>query len=608
MLLELDSTQKHLQERLQRAQQQLTSSNIEKDSLVTERDRVLTKLQDACEDISKLTRKLSQKDRELEHSESIRTTNEELRHQVAHYKQLNSKLETENAELRFKRDSARKDLGFTKEGYDEAKIDLGKMEIEMGYTRGEADCLRKQHQAALAKTKGLRADNEFLTKWNHELAEDKESAWAEVDLFAKHERLNEEKIESLSKSKKSLTDKVKGLEAETGQLRKEVASLKNAVDFYRNGQKGDFSARMDDLRGQFDQMRANQASEEATENHSLQRDKHSAPMDLAFTEEIGFKDITAPTFTDTQTHNLRHPSGGHKVAFDLPAKGATKPATSNSARRPVSRGSRASVDYDADSETTGQQSTGTDDQVELSVPVNVSQPQPAPKILKSAVKQSIPRRSSEPDLTSNTMGSDVAKNRRSLSADGPRVANCAHDLQNCTICARILPSSAAEVSSGKKRVIVQRPIPVSEREGYSQDLTMRPAQSPGHALAIVIKSLQDESKHLQEEMTLMQQRYNEFDKSKGKSKLMVVTRHIRCLQQQLQAKDNQIYNLYDVLEGQKAADQDMEEDELEMTLKEITGMSLADILQFNEENGYVDTTWDGGLDASDKAYIMAGGR
>lgn len=598
-----------MKERLHQTQQQLTSSNIEKDSLVTERDRVLTKLQDACEDISKLTRKLSQKDRELEHSESIRTTNEELRHQVAHYKQMNSKLETENAELRFKRDSARKDLGFTKEGYDEAKIDLGKMEIEMGYSRGEADCLRQQHQAALAKTKGLRADNEFLTKWNHELAEDKESAWAEVDLFAKHERLNEEKIESLSRSKKNLTDKVKGLEAETGHLRKEVANLKHAIDFYRNGQKGDFSARMDDLRGQFDQMRANQATVEMTENLSLQKEKHSAPMDLAFTEEIGFKDMTAPTFTDTQTHNLRHASGGHKVAFDLPAKEEAKPATTSNSRRPASRGSRASVDYDADSETTGQQSTGTDDQVELSVPVNVSQPQHAPKILKSAVKQGLPtRRASEPDLASNMMASDFAKDRRSLSADGQRPAVCPHDLQNCTICARILPCSAAEVSSGKKRVTVQRPVPVSEREGYSQDLTMRPAQSPGHALAIVIKSLQDESKHLQEEMSLMQQRYNEFDKSKGKSKLMVVTRHIRHLQQQLQAKDSQIYNLYDVLEGQKAADQDMEEDELEMTLKEITGMSLADILQFNEENGYMDTTWEGGLDASDKAYIMAGGR
>lgn len=180
-----------------------------------------------------------------------------------------------------------------------------------------------------------------------------------------------------------------------------------------------------------------------------------------------------------------------------------------------------------------------------------------------------------------------------LSDQARRVLDdlCEHSCRNCVVCSRIVAHkgalSSAELSEGKKRISVHRPVPVTDRPPVTEDPTVRPAQTPGHALALVIKGLEDEAAHLSMELASMQAKYNRADKSldrKGRRKL---AEEIKAMLRKLEVKNDQVYALYDVLEGQKVAGQAMSEEELEVTVFSIAGVSVRDVT--NTENG----TWNG---------------
>ncbi|KAL5614943.1 hypothetical protein BROUX41_005011 [Berkeleyomyces rouxiae] len=175
-----------------------------------------------------------------------------------------------------------------------------------------------------------------------------------------------------------------------------------------------------------------------------------------------------------------------------------------------------------------------------------------------------------------------------LSVDARKVLDdlCEHSCRNCSVCTRISTHtnviSPAELLEGKKRVLVARPVPVSDRipiaaASHFEDPTMRPSQPPGNALAIVIKALEDESEHLNMELASLQARYNALDKSLGKRERRLVASQLRAIIKKLEAKNDQIYALYDVLEGQKQAGQAMSEEQLETTIMSITGMNVAGV-------------------------------
>jgi hypothetical protein len=105
---------------------------------------------------------------------------------------------------------------------------------------------------------------------------------------------------------------------------------------------------------------------------------------------------------------------------------------------------------------------------------------------------------------------------------------------------------------------------------------------------MVIKGLEDESHHLQLELTRLQAKYNGTDKALGRRERLRMAEGIRTLLKQVEAKNDQIYSLYDVLEGQKAAGQAMSDEELEMTVLNITGMTVRDVTSGSEH-----LTWEG---------------
>ncbi|KAM7206951.1 hypothetical protein V8F33_000050 [Rhypophila sp. PSN 637] len=172
----------------------------------------------------------------------------------------------------------------------------------------------------------------------------------------------------------------------------------------------------------------------------------------------------------------------------------------------------------------------------------------------------------------------------SLSAEARRILDglSTHSCSNCHVCIRIAANgdrrtavaatgkfviSAEDARKGKKTVSVEKPVPVSERmPAGEEDATLRPATSPGEALAIVIKETQDEIDHLQMSLKRLNEQYFGLDKSLGQRERRRLMGEIKRLQAEVESKSGVLYRLFDVLEGQKVAGQMMDVEEVDVTV------------------------------------------
>lgn len=201
---------------------------------------------------------------------------------------------------------------------------------------------------------------------------------------------------------------------------------------------------------------------------------------------------------------------------------------------------------------------------------------------------SLSRRHSEPggrrgarqeyeDMTSEFIIPDIISNgqkdeaRPALSSCARQVLDnlCAHDQKNCTICARI--ASVKTKIDTKQKIHITRPVPVSDRmpvvAPYEEEPTLRPSVAPGLALATVMKGLQDEIDHLRTDHSRVHAAYIRYDASMGKKQRRSLKLHLEKTIISIDRKMDQIYALYDVLEGQKASGQSMTEEDIEITLQ-----------------------------------------
>lgn len=236
-----------------------------------------------------------------------------------------------------------------------------------------------------------------------------------------------------------------------------------------------------------------------------------------------------------------------------------------------------------------------------------SQSQKAAASIKSSMK-SKHHKSATVDVTTtttttrnrqdaNTTATSMRSDCPALSPSARRVLDdlCEHNCKNCVVCSRISSHRGTvtlkEAAEGKKRVKVPKPIPATEQQKqqrqqtqqtqnaarYADEPTMRPWQAPGAALAMVIKGLEDEAAHMKMELARLQARYAELDASVGRRERKEMAARIKEALRRLEVKNDQIYALYDVLEGQKQAGQAMSEEELEVTIFSITGLTVKDI-------------------------------
>lgn len=611
----------------------------------------MQKLQEACEDITKLTRKLSIKEKELETSHRQLESTEQMHHD---------------------NDALRRDIISLKHGRDA-------LELENVSLRTENETMQQKQESLIMENRTLRSTNKSLVDENEDLRQNLDRVQKEFDAAQEQVALLRQEVETISEERSTLREdneslvrhnekyfndnkilrrensgferSIHDMHDENLKLKDEVDFLKQQLDHCRPIPKEDFSARLDEetednMTSAFfiDDITMNRNESDPLENTEGQdmptlpefttQSRLSTIQDV--TEEIqqSAKNNTTSHSKKQRTHQrtksgTKVPSKGSaasnsKVAFsvpetsnrgskstsNLPNQGSKRRNTSHTGQRNTARRS-SNPKFDDDGDTTGFLSgdnTTRDQAVSIH---DITRPRKEAKADEQRCSRSQNEtshsqksqharsrsRSSYKSVTAvdeTTEGHKGADTCPALSNDARVVLDglCEHNCQNCIVCSRITSHrgvmSSADVASGKKRVTIPRPVPVTDRDLSIEDPTMRPAHSPGHALAAVIKGLEDEAQHLQLELSRLQSQYNSSDKALGRRERLSMAEGIRTLLRKLEAKNDQIYSLYDVLEGQKAAGQAMSEEEIEMTVLNITGMTVRDATYGSEQ-----MTWEG---------------
>jgi len=181
-----------------------------------------------------------------------------------------------------------------------------------------------------------------------------------------------------------------------------------------------------------------------------------------------------------------------------------------------------------------------------------------------------------PDITFHRNPVDEEHAQLSESAQKALDNMAGHNGKNCMVCKRQIPADATQ--NHECHITIPKPIPVSQRmpepSVYNEDPTMRPAQPPALALATVLKGLEDELAHLKMQLATCQNAYNKLDASLSKRQRKSLYGKIDKLLRDIDMKADQIYALYDVLEGQRQNGHELTEQEVEVTLQSI-GINVA---------------------------------
>lgn len=645
---------------LEQATRKISTSEISNDTLSQEKDRVFSRLQEACDDINKLTRKLSVREKELstthkqlESTEQTRKDNDTLRREITSATHSRDALEAQITTLRREQKEIRE---------------------ETESLRSDNNSLRQDHHSLISENRSLRSTNKSLMEENEDLRENLDGVQHELDAAREEIETLQQEAQTFVQEKATLQEdnnslvrhnekyfsenkvlrrenseyerSVHELHGQNMKLKEDVDFLKQQLDHCRPVAKEDFTAPLDD------ETEENMTSAFFIPDITIQTNE-SAPDNTETKEMPELPELTShtnqlPTVThdaEQETRNTtkrdvtgrtdkseaqarsksksraaaaKNSTNAQKVAFSLPekttqsTKSSSNMANQGSKRRSTSKALVTDSDpFGENDDTTGALSVdNTTQELNFSMPLKLSkisimreskQQQTQEITSQSQKSQSRPlqKQAAGADLTMEILKSLDKDSCPALSSKARRVLDelCEHSCHNCIVCSRITSHrgvvSSTELAAGKKRVTVSRPVPVTDRDLTGDDHTMRPAHSPGYALALVIKGLEDESRHLQLELSRLQARYNASDKALGRRERLSMAEGIRMLLKRLEVKNDQIYSLYDVLEGQKAANQVMSEEEVEMTVLNITGMTVRDVTSGSDQ-----VTWEGIMETS----------
>lgn len=194
------------------------------------------------------------------------------------------------------------------------------------------------------------------------------------------------------------------------------------------------------------------------------------------------------------------------------------------------------------------------------------------------------RRSAPTEMTSAFIVPDlkIESRRPSVTATTISKHDKNHDNANCTVCRR------EGLTTSTSALRVPRLVPVSSRMLEDEiDATLRPARSPKEALALVVKELQDERAHLHIELAALRAMLEMHDASQGARKRADINASIQETLRRLEIKDAQIYNLYDVLEGQ-AADGEITEQDVEDITEQIRAEDAREGVNANVDMSHVE--------------------
>lgn len=184
---------------------------------------------------------------------------------------------------------------------------------------------------------------------------------------------------------------------------------------------------------------------------------------------------------------------------------------------------------------------------------------------QSILSNSSRRRSTAPiEMTSAFILPDITIHQPALSTESQAaVSNLSpHDAKNCTVCRRTTCNGDhndgpiqldTNATATAPPLAIPIPVLVSSRPAADDDIdaTLRPAQPPATALATVLKELEDELAHLKLELARQEAVLRAHDPALGKRRRKGVQLRIRELLRMIDLRADQIYALYDVVEGQK---------------------------------------------------------
>lgn len=224
----------------------------------------------------------------------------------------------------------------------------------------------------------------------------------------------------------------------------------------------------------------------------------------------------------------------------------------------------------------------------------------------------------EGNLTQASMTSNGLRRRRSLGDDNMTSVSAPADVS--LKISKPVPVTDRMHEPEQPGQAMPMPVPAPAAMGVDgavggadRDHTQRPAQSPAMALATVISTMEFELRELKAQLASSEDDLQKHDAAMGKRQRKAVGARMERLLVEIDAKSDQIYALYDVLEGQKVAGVEMTEGEVDMTIHSIVdgkkkkkvsnaaAAAAAAVVNDGDDDQEADdeSSWDGFEDSAD---------
>ncbi|KAF5491350.1 Spindle pole body protein ppc89 [Colletotrichum fructicola] len=565
----------------------------------------------------------------------LRRDHESLIEENRSLRNNNRSLRSEIDELRQIAENSKEDIQAAHEEVEALQVELQTLDQEKGILKEDNDSLVRHNEKYFTENKLLRRENSGFEKSIHDLHDENMRLKEEIELLKQqldHCRplgKTEEFSARLDKNKEVEDDEEE--EEEEENMTSAFFMPDITIDSTQN-------SRVIDMTGEKETPRRATPSKRTLEitETTEQTDRSINDQDTFQSQQSSVAESRPKTRPSTSRARSSS-SQGQKVAFSLPDRSASTSKTSkasNVANKGSKRSSNSritsksslkngpvpdldpfqaddednmqspehtqtqSVVPDVKSRKEGSSKSRTVRQETTNTTRNLTSQSQRSVSVKSSAKPS-QNKSTTVDLITqgglDNTTTELKGNCPGLSSDARRVLDSlsGHSCTNCIVCTRIKAHrgtvTAADIAEGKKRIKISRPVPPSEQYkqlGMStEDNTVRPSQAPGHALAKVIKGLEDELEHMKMDRAKKQARYDGHNPALSETKRKQLYADIQVMMTTEEVKKGQIYALYDVLEGQKQVGQDMSDEELDVTVFSITGLSVREITE--------QITWEG---------------
>ncbi|KAF9875713.1 rhoptry protein [Colletotrichum karsti] len=567
--------------------------------------------------------------------EELRADNNSLRREqeslISENRSLRSNarsLMTQNEELRQTVENAKEDIQAAHEEVEALQVELQTTEQEHGTLKEDNDSLVRHNEKYFNENKILRRENSGFEKSLHDLHDENIRLKEEIE-YLKQQLDHCRPLGKTEEFSARLNKEVEDDDDEEGENMTSAFFMPDiTIDSTQNSRVVDVTAEEKATPKRTPSKRTIEVTETTEQTDRSMNDQDTIQSRRSSVAESRPKRRPSAS---------RAPSSSQKVAFSLPEgsasngknskasnlanKGSKRSSNSHTTSKSSVKGASVpdldpfqsddegtiqspehtqthSMVVDVKSRKEGSSKSRTVREETTNTTRNLTSQSQRSVSLKPAVKSS-QNKSTTIDLMTqgglDNTTTEMKGNCPGLSPDARRVLDTlsGHSCKNCIVCTRIKAHrgtvTAADIAEGKKRIKVSRPVPPSEQYkqlGMStEDNTVRPSQPPGHALAKVIQGLRDELEHMKMEAAKMQARYDRHNPALSETKRKQLFADIQVNRNQQEVKNGQIYALYDVAEGQKQAGQDMSEEELDVTVFSITGLSVRDITD--------QVTWEG---------------